>query len=128
MAKKSRPVAEPQQPVPTRWAFLATVAIIVAAFAAELIMAAVAYGRLPATIDSGWFGWAPPGGSAPSWLIFIAFPGVQVILFLIAWFSPKDEKGRRVMDTGRAISLVLLALLFAVLQSSVFRLVGSNTR
>lgn len=117
----TKPVIE-ALPVPTRRSFLVCVGSIVAGMVIQIVMAAFAFGHIPAEIPSGWIGWAPLGGSLPSWTVFVAFPGAQLIVLIVAVCSPKNEDGRRVMDSGRAIGLMLLAVLFTVLQSSAFRL------
>jgi hypothetical protein len=83
-------------------------------------MAAVAYGHLPAVIPSGWIGWAQPGGTYPAGIVFLAFPGAQVLIVLFAWVSRKDREGHKVAQFGKVINLALLTLVFTMLQSSVF--------
>jgi hypothetical protein len=112
--------AQTHMPVPTRRAFLVCLGTIAVALVAQFVIAVIGYQHIPQEIPSGWIGWAQPGGTLPSWLVFVAFPGAQLVVLILALFTPKDEQGRRVMEPGRAASLIVLTVLFTLLQASVF--------
>lgn len=128
MAKRTNPQPaqqeKPQSPEIklTRTAFLVSMWVVLLGLAAQYVIAVIAYPTLGATIPSSWVGWIPVGGTVPSWTIFVAFPIAQVAVLLIGFFSPKDGSGKRVMESGRAVSLILLSILFTALQASIFRL------
>lgn len=132
MAKRKKNIEQkPQEPFATgqqvepkqyRSAFVISTAIILIGLLAEIIIALVVYPSLPRYIPSGWLGWVPVGGTIPSWVVFLAFPGAQLIVLATAIFSTKDEMGRRVMGLEKAISLTLLGLLFTALQASALHI------
>lgn len=109
-------------PVYTRQAYICAFGVIVVGVAAQLVMAIFVFGRLPAMIPTYWIGLGNPTQTMPSWIVFIAFPVSQMILLLVAHYSPKDGEGRRVMEWGKAISLISLTILFTALQGSAFKL------
>lgn len=119
---ETRVSQEANEPEPTRAAFNISLWVIVAGFIAQVVMAIKAYPLLPKQIPSSWVGSTVPYMSVPSWVVFVVFPGAQIILLLLAIFSPKDDIGRRVMESGKAWALVLLALLFTALQLSAFHI------
>ena len=109
-----------KEPKLTRAAFQITLWVILLGLAAQVIMAIAVYPSLPDTISGGWVGLSEPQKAVPSWLVFLVFPGAQLVLLILAIFSPKDEQGRLVMESGKAWTLVLVSLLFTVLQASAF--------
>jgi hypothetical protein len=54
--------------------------------------------------------------------VWVVFPVSQLILLAVALFSPKDADGKTVMTSGKAWTIALLAVLFALLQASAFNL------
>lgn len=128
MAKRTRTKpAAPETPktsevVPTHKAFLISMWITILGLVAQYVIAFIAYPSLGPTIPSRWVGWVPVGDTLPSSLVFVAYPAAQIVVFLIGYFSPKDSEGKRVMESGRTVSLILLTLLFTALQASVLRL------
>ena len=106
----------------TRVAFQICLLVVILGLLAQLVMAAVAFPALPQHIPASWIGSTTPYKLLPAWIVFLAFPGAQIVLLLLAIFSPRDVQGRRAMETGKAVSLILLAVLFTVLQSSVFHI------
>jgi hypothetical protein len=107
----------------SRSAFLISTWITILGLVIQYVIAFIVYPKLGATIPSAWVGWVPVGGTIPSWTVFTAFPIAQAVVFLTGFFSPKNDDGKRVMESGRAISLILLAILFTALQASIFRLI-----
>jgi len=116
------PAVEGQCPVPTRLSYLVCIGVVLASLVLQWIMAAIGYKSLPAEIPSGWIGWAQPGGMLPSWMVFVAFPGAQIIILIISWLSTSIKDGERVMYSGRATSMILLSILFTTLQGSLFNI------
>jgi uncharacterized membrane protein len=110
----------PKEPKLTRAAFMISFWAIALSLLAQLIIAVIAYPSLPARIPSSWIGSASPYGTIPSWFVFLIFPGSQIVLMLLALITPKDSSGRRIMESGKAVALMLLAALFTALQSSIF--------
>jgi len=106
----------------TRAAFRMSLWIIILGLAAQVLMAIVVYPSLPDRIPASWVGSSVPYNTVPSWVIFFLFPTAEIVLLLLAIFSPKDAQGRRVMESGKAVSLILLALLFTALQGSAFHI------
>ncbi|HUV04106.1 MAG TPA: hypothetical protein VMX94_03260 [Armatimonadota bacterium] len=117
--EKPHPTREPR---PTRAAFRISLWVIILGLVAQIIMAIVVYPLLPERIPSGWAGSAVPYNTVPSWLVFLLFPGAEIAVLVLAMFSPKDAHGRRLMESGKAVSLILLALLFTALQASAFHI------
>lgn len=130
MAKRSKTkqqkvknqLKQTKEPKRTYAGFLASLIAIVLGFIAQIVMAIVVYPHLPNQIPSGWAGSATPYNTIPSWIVFLLFPGGQIGMLILIMFAHRDEKGRRVLETGNAIFLILLSVLFTVLQSSAFRL------
>ncbi|HEY3299063.1 MAG TPA: hypothetical protein VGK34_10460 [Armatimonadota bacterium] len=108
------------EPLPTHRSYTVTMWTAAAGLVVQLLMGLVGYGRLPSQIPSVWVGWIPPGTTVSSWVVFVAFPGAQLVVLLLAWFSGRNEAGKKVMQFGKSISLVLLTLLITILQSSLF--------
>lgn len=111
-----------KEPKFTHIGFQISVAAIILGFIAQVVMAVIVYPQLPPKISAGWFGSSVPYNTVPSWLIFVVFPGAQLFMLLLSWFAPKDNQGRRLMENGNAVFLVLLSALFTALQYSAFRI------
>ena len=112
----------PKEPVFTHAAYRITFWTVVVGLIAQVVMAIIVYPSLPEFVPSGWLGSSVPYNMIPSWLVFVAFPSAQVVILLLTVFTPKDAQERRVMESGKAWSLVLLALLFTALQASAFHI------
>ncbi|MHB1457912.1 MAG: hypothetical protein ACYC0V_13460 [Armatimonadota bacterium] len=115
-------VKKKKLPVYTRLAYMSATAVIIIGIIVQLVLAIIVYGRLPSMILTSWIGIGTPTQTMPSWIVFIAFPISQIILLIVAHFSPKDSEGHNVMEWGKAISLILLTILFTALQGSAFKL------
>jgi uncharacterized membrane protein len=89
---------------------------------AQLVMALVVYPTLPKMIPAWWIGQLVQQQTIPSWTVFAVFPIGQVVLLLIALFTPRNQDGKRVMESGKVWTLTILAVLFTVLQASAFHL------
>lgn len=113
---------QPKQPKLTHGAFLACMWAIVLGLIAQLVMAIAVYPFLPEGIPASWAGSPVPYNVLPAWIVFLWFPAAQSILLILAMFSPRDEQGRRAMESGEAATLILLALLFTALQASAFHI------
>lgn len=113
---------QPKQAKTTRAAFQISLWIIILGLVAQVVMAIVVYPSLPERIPAGWVGSPAPHNAVASWVVFLLFPAAEIALLLLAIFSPKDAQGRRVMESGKAASLILLALLFTALQASAFHI------
>jgi len=111
-----------KSPKVTPTAYLVSFWSVIAGLVAQLIMAVFAYRILPATIPSGWAGSAAPYNPIPSYVVFLLFPGAQIVLLLLTIFSPKDAQGRPIMEHGKSTSIVLLSILFTALQASAFHI------
>jgi uncharacterized membrane protein len=109
-----------KEPVLTSAAFQISIAVIALGFVAQLVIAVLVFPTLPKMIPSSWMGSTSPYGLVPRCFVFFVFPGAQIILAVLAAFSPRDERGRRIMESGKAATLVALALLFSALQASIF--------
>jgi hypothetical protein len=109
-----------RQPQLTHTTFLVCIAIIALGLVVQEVIAVWVYSSLPATIHGSWIGLTDPYQMVPSWVVFVFFPIAEIIVLTIAVFSPKDPECRRVMESGKAWPLILLALLFIVLQYSAF--------
>jgi len=83
-------------------------------------MAFIVYPQLPPQIPSGWTGSSQPYNLVPSWVVFVMFPGFELLILVITLFAPKNEEGKRAIQTGNAVTLIILALIFTALQSSAF--------
>ncbi len=110
----------PKEPVLTHTAYKITLAVLILGLIAQIIMAFIVYPTLPERISSGWTGSAQPYNTVPKSMVFIMFPGFELLVLLIAIFSPIDSSGKRVMQTGNAVTFILLALVFTALQASAF--------
>lgn len=109
-----------KEPKLTRAAFQISLWLIILGLLVQLLMAIVVYPSLSQGIPASWAGSSVPYNTMSSWLVFIIFPGAEIVLLLLAIFSPKDGRGNRIMESGKAVSLILLALLFTALQYSAF--------
>lgn len=89
---------------------------------AQLVMAFMVYPTLPKEIPSWWIGQLVKQSTIPSWTVFAVFPVGTVVLLLVAYFSPRDKDGKIVMESGKAWTLTMLAVLFTILQASAFHL------
>ena len=118
-ASKAKKVHEPKL---TRAGFVITLWAVIVGFVAQVIMAITVYPHLPAQIPASWAGFLFQGQTVPSWIVFVLFPVGQMILFLISVFSPRDNQGKLVMESGKAWTLIALAVFFTALQYSAFRL------
>jgi uncharacterized membrane protein len=107
-------------PVLTHAAYKTTLVVLVLGLIAQLVMAFIVYPTLPAQIPSGWTGSAQPYNHVSKSMVFVLFPGFELVTLLIAFFSPKDAEARRVMTSGNAVTFILLALVFTALESSAF--------
>ena len=115
--KKSAP-----EPKLTRAGFQIAFWAVIVGLVAQLVMAFVVYPTLPKMIPSWWIGQLVQQPMIPSWTVFAVFPIGQIALLLIALFSPRDSDGKSVMESGKAWTLTVLAVLFTVLQASGFHL------
>lgn len=123
--KQPRDIEQPSRsknPKITHAAYLVSFWSVITGLVAQLIMAIFAYRILPSTIPSGWAGSSAPYNPIPSYIVFLLFPGAQIVLLLLAVFSPKDSRGRRMMEHGKSATLVVLSLLFTALQASAFHI------
>ncbi len=116
-AAKRKTAPEPKL---THAGFQISLWAIVLALVVQVVMAIIVYPTLPDRIPATWAGSLIKGETVPSWLVFFLFPGGQVILFLIAVFSPRDNERKLVMEFGKAATLVVLSILFTTLQASAF--------
>lgn len=129
--KSTRPVEDiavrkpKPEPKLTRAGFHAAVWVIILGFIAQMVMAFMVYPSLPSRIPSSWIGHLVPQATVPSWTVFLVFPLGQIGLLLVGIFTPRDNDGRRIMETGKAWTLTILAILFTILQSSAFHLAHS---
>jgi hypothetical protein len=89
---------------------------------AQLAIAFMVYPTLPKMIPSWWVGQLVQQPMIPSWTVFAVFPVGQIVLLLIALFSPRNQDGKRIMESGKVWTLTTLAVLFTVLQASAFHL------
>ena len=121
-ANTNADVKKKKLPVYTRSAYISAIFVVIIGIAAQLILATFVFGRLPSMIPTNWIGVGNPTQTMPSWIVFIAFPVSQMILLLVAHYSPKDSEGNSVMEWGKATSLILLTILFTALQGSAFKL------
>ncbi|MDH7481421.1 MAG: hypothetical protein QHH26_05505 [Armatimonadota bacterium] len=119
LQNQSKPIKEPKR---TYAGFLASLIAIILGFIAQMVMAVIVYPRLPEQIPSGWAGSATPYNTIPSWTVFLLFPSGQIGMLILIMFARRDEQGRRILDAGNAVFLILLSALFTVLQASAFRL------
>jgi uncharacterized membrane protein len=128
MAKKrtTQPASEKHetsaQPVLSRGAYTASMAVVFISLAIQIIIAAIVYPSLSGQIPSGWLGSSQPYNMVSSIYVFLYFPIGQLALLLVAFFSPVAGDGRKAMYMGKAESIITLSLLFTVLQASAFHL------
>lgn len=123
--KQARDIEQPSRsktPKITHAAYLVSFWIVITGLVAQLIMAIFAYRILPSTIPSGWAGSSAPYNPIPSYIVFLLFPGAQIVLLLLTIFTQRDSQGRRVMEHGKSASIVILSLLFTALQASAFHI------
>lgn len=118
-ASKAKKVQEPKL---TRIGYQLTLWIVIAGLVAQIIMAIIVYPRLPAQIPESWAGFLFQGQAVPSWIVFVLFPAGEIVLLLVTIFSPRDKQGKLVMESGKAWTIIALALFFTLLQYSAFRL------
>lgn len=118
---KKQPEAAPE-PKLSRLAFQICLYFAVFCLVAQIAIAFIVYPGLPKSIPSGWVGWAQPGSTIPSWIVFLAFTSAELVVLVLTIFSPKDEQGKRVMEWGKMESLTIVAALFLLLQASAFRI------
>jgi uncharacterized membrane protein len=118
-ASKPKKVHKPKL---TRIGYQLTFWIVILGLVAQIIMAIIVYPRLPAQIPESWAGFLFEGQTIPSWIVFVLFPVGEIVLFLVTIFSPRDAQGKLVMESGKAWTLILLALFFTLLQYSAFLL------
>ena len=116
-ARKPRP-----EPKLTRLGYLVSVSAIVLGLIAELVIAYLVSPSLPAKIPAYWIGHLLPGETAPSWMVWLVFPIGQLILLAVALHGRKVKDGKSVTESGKAWTLVVLAVLFVILQASAFNL------
>ena len=108
---------------PSRAAFHISICVIVLGLLAQLIMSVIVYPTLPPHIPADWVGASYPNHMKPAWIIFLVFPAYELVLLVIAVMtSQRDARGRRAIDAGRAVSLILLVLTFTALHAGVFHL------
>ena len=110
------------EPKLTRLGYVASVSATVVGFIVELIIAYFVYPWLPSRIPAYWIGHLVSGETVPSWVVWLAFPIAQIILLLVALHGRKVKDGKHVMESGKAWTILLIALLFVVLQASAFHL------
>ena len=118
-ASKAQKVQEPKL---TRIGYQLTFWAVIVGLVAQIVMAFIVYPRLPAQIPARWAGFLFEGQTAPSWIVFVLFPVGQIVLLLVTIFNPKDDQGKRLIETGKAWTLIVLSLFFTLLQYSAFRL------
>lgn len=133
MSKQKKPIGKEQsavetkaaspEPQPTRRGYIIPMAVVGIGLVIQMVVAVMVYGGLPPQIHGSWLGLPDPYQMLPSWVVFVAFPCADLILLVLGYLSAKDSEGKRVMESGKAATLVLLALLFTVLQVSAFRLI-----
>ncbi len=129
MAKKKRTQTKtettsarpaPKEPVSTHTGYQVAIWAIVLGLIAQLVMAFIVFPRLPAQIPSGWTGSVQPYNLVSKWVVFALFPGFELVLLLVSLFSPKNAEGKRTMQTGNAVTVVILAMVITALQASAF--------
>ena len=118
-ASKAKKVHEPKL---TRAGYQITFWVVVLGFVAQIVMAIIVYPHLPAKIPASWAGYLFEGQTVPSWIVFALFPAGEIILLLVTIFSPRDDQGKLVMESGKAWTLIALALFFTLVQYSAFKL------
>ena len=120
MAKKKRAQTKtetvsakhaPKEPVSTHIGYQIALGAIILGLIAQFVMAFIVYPQLPAQIHSGWTGSVQPYNLVSKWVVFAMFPGFELVLLVISLFSPKNAEGKRTMQTGNAVTVVLLSLI-----------------
>ncbi len=132
MAKRKRntttaeQVLEKQKPAPepklTHTGFQIAFWTGIVGLIAQFMMAFMIYPSLPKAIPSWWVGQLVQSPTVPSWTVFALFPIGQIVVLLVAYFSPRDKDGKLVMESGKAWTLTVLSVLFTILQASAFHL------
>ena len=120
--EKDMEKSQTKLPVFTHRAFQTAFWFVIAGFAVQIVLGILVYPTLPDRISTGFLGSPAPYNTIPKLPALALFPAAEIILFLITIFTPKDEQGKRIMETGMAWSMVLLALLFTALQASAFHI------
>ena len=129
MAKKKRTQTKPEttsarpaptEPVSTHMGYQIAMWVIVLGLIAQIVMAFIIYPQLPAQIPSGWTGSVQPYNLVPKWVVFVMFPGFELVLLIVSLFSPKNAEGKRTMQTGNAVTVAILAMVITALQASAF--------
>lgn len=110
----------PREPVSTHAGYRIAFWAIVLGLIAQLVMAFIVYPRLPAEIPTGWTGSVQPYNTIGKWVVFALFPAFTLAVLAVTLFSPKNEEGKRTMQTGNAVTVVLLVLVLTALQASAF--------
>ncbi len=110
------------EPKLTRAGYNLSLGLAALGLIAEFVIAFIAYPKLPAMIPSWWVGQLVQSDAVPKWVVFAVFPFAQLVLIVITLLSPKDEKGGKVMESGKAWTVILLAALFIALQASIFHI------
>ena len=114
-----KPAPEPKL---TRTGYALSLGLAVVGLLAELVIAFMAYPKLPAMIPSWWVGSLVQSDAVPSWVVFAVFPFGQLALIVLTLLSPRDEQGGKIMESGKAWTIILLAALFIALQASIFHI------
>jgi len=115
-------VKKAHEPKLTRIGYQLTFWAVIVGLVVQLLMAIIVYPRLPAQIPANWTGFLFQGQTVPSWMVFVLFPVGQIVVFFVGLFSPRDDKGGKLMESGKAWTLILLSAFFTLLQYSAFRL------
>jgi len=129
MAKKKRTQTKvettsakpaPKEPVSTHIGYQVALGAIVLGLIAQFVMAFIIYPKLPAQIPAGWTGSVQPYNLVSKWVVFAMFPGFELVLLAVSLFSPKNAEGKRTMQTGNVVTVVILAMVLTALQASAF--------
>ena len=119
LAQQQKSAPEPKL---TRAGFQIAFWIGIVGLAAQIVMAFMVFPSLPKMIPSWWVGQLVQSPTVPSWSVFALFPTGQIVVLAVAFFSPRDKDGKIVLESGKAWTLTVLAILFTVLQASAFHL------
>ncbi len=128
MAKRKAVQAKPEatdtrpqnEPVSTHAGYQVALWVIILGLIAQLVMAFVVYPTLPTRVPTGFTGSAQPYNLVGKWVVFALFPGFTLAVLAISLFAPKNEEGKRTMQTGNSVTVVLLVLVLTALQASAF--------